>query len=271
MTSAPTRTEHYVSRADGRVYYYKVGRGEPLLLLHGIGYRARDWEPVIGELAQRFTCYAVDLPGFDHSDIPPTKYSVEDFVRAIVDVLDSAGIAQTSIIGSHTGSIVALTLAAAYPYRVKRLVHDGLPYWDEEEGRKFFEAIIRPQLTDTVSYDIPVAPLMTWEEAVERRPDITRVGWQRNEEIKLKSRRWMHVSYEAVTSFNITEVGPRVKSPTLLGYGENEIIGFGAEPANKGVEGSILTVVKGCPGVVYDFMPDQFLKLTLPFLAGSNA
>lgn len=39
MTSALTKTEHYVSRGDGRVYYYKVGHGEPLLLLHCIGYR----------------------------------------------------------------------------------------------------------------------------------------------------------------------------------------------------------------------------------------
>ena len=51
-------------------------------------------------------------------------------------------------------------------------------------------------------------------------------------------------------------------------YGEGEIIGFGRGAANRGIEGSILKVDKDCPGVVYDFMPDEFLRIALPFLAG---
>ena len=42
MVNPQTITEHYVSREGGKVYYYMVGYGEPLLLLHGIGYRARE-------------------------------------------------------------------------------------------------------------------------------------------------------------------------------------------------------------------------------------
>ena len=270
MVNPQTITEHYVSREDGRVYYYRVGYGDPLLLLHGIGYRARDWGSVVKVLSQYFTCYVVDLPGFDHSDIPPAKYFVGDFVRAIVDVMDSAGIAKVSIIGSHTGSIVALALAAAYPQRVGTLVHDGLPYWDDREGMEFFEEFIRPQLTDVSSFDIPVVPLMTLEEAMKKKPGITRESWQRNEEIKRKSRRWMHVTYDAVMNFDITALGQQVKSQTLLMYGEGEIIGFGMEAANRDIEGSILKVVKDCPGVVYDFMPDEFLRIVLPFLTGRS-
>ena len=63
MATATTRTEHYVSRPDGRVYYYKVGQGEPLVLLHNVELSSFIWEKVINTLAEHFTCYAIDMPG----------------------------------------------------------------------------------------------------------------------------------------------------------------------------------------------------------------
>src|SRR5918911_91618 len=50
-----------------RVHY--VGRGEPLLLLHGLGSASHAWGPVLGALATRHTVVACDLPGFGSS--PP--------------------------------------------------------------------------------------------------------------------------------------------------------------------------------------------------------
>ena len=97
MATALTRTEHYVSRKDGRVYYVQVGQGEPLLLLHPVGRSGWSWRRIIDRFAEHFTCYNVDLPGYDHSDIPPRQYSVEDYVQAIMDVLASARISQTSL------------------------------------------------------------------------------------------------------------------------------------------------------------------------------
>ena len=105
MASPDGSTDHYVSREDGSVYYAKLGQGEPLVFLHSVGLSGWSWRKVIGAFAQHFTCYNVDLPGFDHSDIPPRQYSVEDYTQAILDVLDSVGIARTSIVGNHTGAI----------------------------------------------------------------------------------------------------------------------------------------------------------------------
>ena len=90
MASALTRTEHYVSRKDGRVYYVQVGQGEPLLLLHPVGRSGWSWRRIIDRFAEHFTCYNVDLPGYDHSDIPPRQYSVEDYVQAIMDYVQES-------------------------------------------------------------------------------------------------------------------------------------------------------------------------------------
>ena len=94
MATTMTRTEHNVSREDGNIYYYKVGQGEPLIMLHNVGRSGWIWRNVIGHLAPHFTCYNIDMPGFDHSDVPPQKYSVGDYTKAVLDVMDSAGIEQ---------------------------------------------------------------------------------------------------------------------------------------------------------------------------------
>ncbi|WP_238695763.1 alpha/beta fold hydrolase, partial [Streptomyces sp. E2N171] len=47
--------------------YARVGRGEPLLLLHGIGHHRQAWDPVVDILATEREVIAVDLPGFGAS------------------------------------------------------------------------------------------------------------------------------------------------------------------------------------------------------------
>src|SRR5687768_17836124 len=47
--------------------YTRVGTGEPLLLLHGIGHHRQAWDPVMDILATERDVIAVDLPGFGAS------------------------------------------------------------------------------------------------------------------------------------------------------------------------------------------------------------
>jgi pimeloyl-ACP methyl ester carboxylesterase len=51
------------------VHFHRVGAGEPLVLIHGIGSRWQLWRPLLPALAARYDVIAVDLPGFGAS--PP--------------------------------------------------------------------------------------------------------------------------------------------------------------------------------------------------------
>ena len=266
MASALTRTEHYVSRKDGRVYYVQVGQGEPLLLLHPVGRSGWSWRRIIDRFAEHFTCYNVDLPGYDHSDIPPRQYSVEDYVQAIMDVLVSARISQTSLLGSHGGAMIAAVMSATYPDRVRKMVLDGVPYWNREGGRTYFDKLVSAGFTDTTSYDRPVPPLTSWEEASAKDPLLTRELWQKDEEIKQKSRYWSRLSFESICDYDMTAIGPRVKAPSLILNGDGEPIGFSEKEAEKGIAGTTLKVIEGSPGAVYEHKPDEFTKLALDFL-----
>src|SRR3954452_14929228 len=64
-------TSKFVKLPSGGVHYNVAGRGHPVILLHGSGPGATGWGNFgtnIGHLAERFTCYAGDMPGWGASD-----------------------------------------------------------------------------------------------------------------------------------------------------------------------------------------------------------
>ena len=269
------KTEHYVARREGgRVYCYQVGQGEPLVIIGG----ARSWSQTIDSFAQYFTCFVLDIPGFDHSDIPLSwiatgRWSIDDYAKAVVEVWDHLGIEKSSVIGDHTRALISVDIAVNHPERVKKLVLDGLPYWNKERGRVVWERYFMPSFTDTTSYDVPVAPLLPpWEEARKKDSELTWEAWKLQDELRRRDRRWERANYEAASSYDTEAAAPRVKAPTLLMYGEGEALRRGEQRALEGIKGSVLKIVPGSPrkgvatsGVHVD-MPEEFARLALEFL-----
>ncbi|MFG1945342.1 alpha/beta fold hydrolase [Nonomuraea sp. NPDC048826] len=93
--------------------FTRGGRGEPLVLLHGIGASKSAWRPVLDGLAERFDVIAVDLPGF--GDSPELPAGVEPvpaaLAAAVAAFLDRLGIGTFHIAGHSLGAWVALETA----------------------------------------------------------------------------------------------------------------------------------------------------------------
>ncbi len=92
----------------------RLGAGDPLLLVHGIGDSRAAWTTVVEPLSASFEVFAVDLPGFG---ISPTlrgvdRPSPEDLAGAVAEWMDEQSIPTAHIVGSSLGGWVALELAA---------------------------------------------------------------------------------------------------------------------------------------------------------------
>jgi pimeloyl-ACP methyl ester carboxylesterase len=111
------------------LFVHRVGSGEPLVLLHGLGESSIGWRPVIDALAADHDVIAIDLPGFGRSRqlpalVPPTA---DNLAAAIRRTLDDLGVDDYHVAGYSLGARVAIHLTKSDRVRsVTAIAPDGL-------------------------------------------------------------------------------------------------------------------------------------------------
>jgi len=105
------------------------GAGLPVLLLHGSGpgvTAAANWRPVIPALSAERRVIAPDQLGFGGTATGAQRsYGRAAWTEHALALLDTLGVGPVDIIGNSMGGAIALSLAAARPEAVRRIVLMG--------------------------------------------------------------------------------------------------------------------------------------------------
>lgn len=109
------------------VHYEVLGRGRPLILLHGWVGSWRYWIPTMQAISTNFRTYAFDLWGFGDTAKTSGNYSFERQLALIDHFLQEMGIGKAALIGHGLGAVLAITFASRYPTLVDRLMAACLP------------------------------------------------------------------------------------------------------------------------------------------------
>ena len=110
-------------QGQGRLRYLTGGSGAPLVMLHTVRTQAEHFRHVIPLVAQRYTVYALDLPGMGYSEIVPGASYEEPAMRAGVNrLITQLDLDDVTLLGESMGATLALTAAADLPDRVRRVV-----------------------------------------------------------------------------------------------------------------------------------------------------
>ena len=102
--------------------YMRAGKGQSVVLVHGVGMRAAVWGKQIEALSRHYDVIAYDMLGHGGSTLPPTDATLGDFAHQLRALLDQLGIARTSVIGHSMGALVALEFALSFPDRTNAVV-----------------------------------------------------------------------------------------------------------------------------------------------------
>ena len=114
--------EEYITVGGIDTRYLVSGGGAAVVLIHGLGEFLETWWYNITPLSQRFTVYAIDLPGHGMSSEWKQDYTLDFGVRFVVDFMETMGIQRAHLVGRSLGAPICLNLAVNFPQRVDRLV-----------------------------------------------------------------------------------------------------------------------------------------------------
>lgn len=118
-------TDKFVTVNGLRLHYLDYGDdGRPwLVCIHGLSGNAHNFDELARHLRDRYHVISVDVRGRGDSDWgPPTDYLPQNYVTDLAAMLESLGIARTSLIGTSMGGMISIMYAGGWPDRVERLV-----------------------------------------------------------------------------------------------------------------------------------------------------
>lgn len=100
----------------------RCGKGEPLLLVPGLGAGTWLWSKNVEALSKHFHLIMPELRGSGRSDKPDSPYSIALFASDLKAVLDQLDIYKTNVLGVSMGGLIAQYFAATWPDRLQGLV-----------------------------------------------------------------------------------------------------------------------------------------------------
>lgn len=112
--------EHTAS-APVLAYRRRRGRGDTLVLLHGVGSSSATWQRLVPLLDPELDLVMPDYRGHGDSESGDLPYRIEDFTGDIVRLADELELDRFHLLGFSIGAVFAQATVAAHPDRIATL------------------------------------------------------------------------------------------------------------------------------------------------------
>jgi pimeloyl-ACP methyl ester carboxylesterase len=187
---------------DEIVHYEVLGRGRPLIFIHGWVGSWRYWIPSMQAASISFRAYALDLWGFGDTAKEPEKYLLTQQTSLLDEFLTEMGIGKIALIGHGLGAVIALMFAERYPDYVDRVMAVCLPLESGLINPRLQQAS-PAELADWLLGDTPDSQAARMEAPKADQDAILR-------------------SIHNLQSVEITKLAAQIKTPSLLVFGQND-------------------------------------------------
>jgi len=142
---------------EGSIVHYEVlGRGRPVIFLHGWVGSWRYWITSMQVTSTSYRAYALDLWGFGDTAHNILNYSLEQQAALLDRFLNEMGIGKIALVGHGLGALVGMTFATRFPQSVDRVMAVSCPLnYDSVHAR--LRTASPSDLTDWLSSRSPEA------------------------------------------------------------------------------------------------------------------
>lgn len=284
--------EGFVEGAGARIYFKTLGRGAPLLLLHGgPGADHSDFLPALKPLARRHRLVLIDQRGSGRSERlgDPSSYTLRLMVKDIECVRKHLKLEHWVVLGHSFGGILAQAYAVRHPKRLLGLVLAGSGSSarcidaDFRNLRKGLPAALRSRLASCERAGIfqadgaytrryaaasakAIAPYMHAKTPLRRFNNPPPLGMEVLREMWVR-RSDFHIDGN-LKGFDFTKALARVKVPSLVVIGDRDLVSTRtADVSRDSLPRATLVVMAECAHMMFIDQTERFNRLLEEFIS----
>jgi pimeloyl-ACP methyl ester carboxylesterase len=265
----------FVSVDGVRLHYIERGQGPALVLLHGNGVAADDFENsgLIEHAAQHYRVIAFDRPGFGYSDRPRSRvWTPQAQARLLHHALQEIGVDSAIVLGHSWGTLVALAMGLDVPDFVRGLVLlSGYYYPSLRADVPLTAPPAIPVIGDLLRYTVsPIVGRMLWRPMikgafaplpVDKRFSVT-TPWMMLRPSQMRASA-AESALMIPAAMALAKRYPDLKVPvTILSGTQDRIVDFGhnSERLHERIEGSELQLEPGVGHMLHYTDPDKIMR-----------
>jgi 3-oxoadipate enol-lactonase len=249
--------------------WYEVGRGQPLILIHGLADDHRAWRRTVAELMLQHRVVLFDLRGHGDTTLGNADGTLRQLSEDLIALLDAIDLARAFVVGFSLGGTVAMRAALDKPDRVAGL---GLIATSSRVGRTAAawyrdraEMVAKndPTLRSTLDKDC--------KDVYRLSPDELSAGLRIRRESTADPAGYGNacLAMAALNSQALDSDLPRIGAPTLIVASEldQHCPPRAAEIIAAGIAGSRLEVIRGAGHPIPVERPGELAQLVTNFIA----
>ncbi len=226
--------ENFFENKDVKMRYFLIGKGKPLLFLHGGGVDALTYQKSLELLSKNYQVIAPDLPCFGGSSVPKELWGFSEFSDFFSKFISHLKLKEITLVGHSFGGGIALRLALKSKKVSKLILVDSM-------GIRFQDSLLK------------IIPLMSRKTAREflilENKSASKVIVKSFFSGVFKNRSSLSRIYSILekTIKQDFDLFNKIKQPTVILWGDkDEVIPFKlGEEMKKKIKNSKLICVKG--------------------------
>ena len=246
------------------IYVGDIGKGFPLVLVHGFLGSSQMWEPQIKYFKKNYRVLTPDLPGFGKSNKSESCNSINSMAQVIIDCLNKKGINNFYLLGHSMGGMIVQEIVKIVGNRVSKLICYGTGPIGKVPGR--FESMdqSREKLKKAGLQITAYRIAKTWFVKGEN----AKYFYLCSNAGKATNLKAADNALIAMKNWNGLENLKNIKSKTLIIWGDQDkSYNFDqADALNKNIQNSELKIFKGCSHNTHLEKPDEFNECVDKFL-----
>jgi pimeloyl-ACP methyl ester carboxylesterase len=228
-----------VTLPGGATFWYrttgqKTGTSAPLLHIHGSAFGHRNFEKLSPHMAQHFEVIDFDLPGYGESRGGQPLLTMADIAAQVHLLILALGHQKVHIHGTSFGAMIALTLAAAHPEVVDKLVLSCFLARYDNAARMMRGTWKRCAKDSGMQAVADLTSVAGFARGYYDRPEAQTQLAAMREAFSQTTPEAFIAGTETIERTDLSPLAPQVKTPTLLLAGaEDNMTPF--KPADSGV------------------------------------